>query len=422
MKHSTRRAALVVAAVILATLSMMVGLPTAGAAPGVNPGVSHRPVCLPRSVVHFVRCMSDVVTDANGVPVVTASPTTASYGPAQFHTGYKLPKKTPLISGTTTHVKNTIAIVDAYWIPTITSDLAAFDTQYGLPSFATCSKPGSTNCLAILRQDGTTVTSTNHPSEDDAWGLEISLDVQVAHEICQNCRVNLVLANSNSFSDLEAAVAKAAALGSNEISNSYGSFGYACGSAGYDYPGKAVVASAGDSGFGIACPATANTVVSVGGTSLHLSSTNTYVSESVWSGTGSGCSSASSAQPWQTSLPNWSSTGCGTGRAMNDVAADADPATGAAVYDCSYYGSCGWMQVGGTSLAAPLIAAVYGLAGYSGSPSYPASLPYAKRGTSALHDVTAGSDGSCSVAIQCTAGPGYDLPTGVGTPHGTAAF
>jgi hypothetical protein len=79
----------------------------------------------------------------------------------------------------------------------------------------------------------------------------------------------------------------------------------------------------------------------------------------------------------------------------------------------------GWAQVGGTSLASPLIASVYALAGNSGSVTY-GSFPYGH--TSSLFDVTSGSNGNCSPSYLCTAGPGYDGPTGLGTPNGSAAF
>ncbi len=398
-------------------------VPAEVSAPGN--GHNHKAVCAPGQVkgqIRAAQCFSSVETDATGTPLVSPTPLATAYGPAQFHTGYNLPKKTPKIPGSRSRKKNTIAIVDAFWIPTIRADLDTFDSAYGLPAFPRCTTATATACIQLYRQDGSLMSTTNHPAEDDGWGLEIDLDVQVAHEICQNCRINVVLANDNFFNNLETAVNEASALGSQEISNSYGAYLYDCSEPGYNHPNKAVVVSSGDSGFGVACPANLNTVVSVGGTTLNLSGTNTYLSEQAWNGTGGGCSTTQAAQPWQTSLPNWGATGCGSGRAMNDVAADADPSTGANVYDCSYFGLCGFFQVGGTSLSAPLIAAVYGLAANANTVAYPAALPYQKLGTSALHDVTSGSNGSCSPAIQCTAGSGYDLPTGVGTPHGITAF
>ena len=53
------------------------------------------------------------------------------------------------------------------------------------------------------------------------WASEISIDVQMAHAICQGCRVLLVEADSEEFSDLGAAVNAAVAAGATEISNSY---------------------------------------------------------------------------------------------------------------------------------------------------------------------------------------------------------
>jgi subtilase family serine protease len=291
-----------------------------------------------------------------------------------------------------------------------------YTSTYGLPAFSKCTSPTQTGCLIALNQSG---KLRPLPAGNTSWGLEEALDIQVAHAICQNCRILLFEANSNSFSDLETAVNSAARLGANVISNSYGSFHYDCAEPGYNHPGVAVTASSGDSGFGISCPAVENTVVAVGGTTLNLDGGGNYLSESVWNGAGSGCSSLASAQSWQQSASNWSAIGCGTKRGMNDVSADADPNTGAAVYDT--YGNGGWLVVGGTSLSSPLIAAVYALASNSSSWSYPAQSVY--QNTGSLHDVTTGSNGSCSShPLQCQGGVGYDLPTGIGTPNGLGGF
>nr|WP_258056222.1 putative Ig domain-containing protein [Streptomyces sp. Ru62] len=110
-------------------------------------------------------------------------------------------------------------------------------------------------------------------------------------------------------------------------------------------------------------------------------------------------------------------TGCSK-RMEADVSAVADPATGVAVYDT--YGGSGWAVYGGTSASLPIIASVYALAGTPGASDYPATYPY--QHTSNLYDVTSGNDGSCSPSYFCTAGAGYDGPTGWGTPIGTAAF
>ena len=185
----------------------------------------------------------------------------------------------------------------------------------------------------------------------------------------------------------------------------------------YNHPGVAVTASAGDSGFGVAYPAASPDVVAVGGTSLTTATNSRGWTESVWGssaggeGTGSGCSADSAKPSWQ------KDTGCAR-RTDNDVSADADPNTGVAVYDTFSEG--GWLEVGGTSASSPMIASVFALAGTPAAGTNPASYLYAH--TANLFDVTSGADGSCSPAYLCTGQAGYDGPTGLGTPNGTAAF
>ena len=138
-------------------------------------------------------------------------------------------------------------------------------------------------------------------------------------------------------------------------------------------------------------------------------------SSSGWkTGSGSGCSS------YNTALPDASSfnTGCSK-RAMADVAAAADPDNGGlAVYFPTSKTASTWTQVGGTSEASPIIAAVYALSGKT--TGYPNRLPY--QNSSSLFDITSGSNGSCSPTQWCKARSGWDGPTGVGTPDGVGGF
>jgi subtilase family serine protease len=191
----------------------------------------------------------------------------------------------------------------------------------------------------------------------------------------------------------------------------------------------AITASAGDSGYGTSWPAVSPYVAAVGGTTLTQASNSRGWTESVWSGSGSGCSTFEPKPTWQTD------TGCPK-RTDNDVAADADPNSGLGVYDtyngCGSSSLCdllielglvqgldGWAQVGGTSLSSPLIASVYALAGNTSSVVYGS---YSYSHASSLFDVTTGSDGTCAPAYLCTAGPNYDGPTGNGTPLGSGGF
>ena len=170
-------------------------------------------------------------------------------------------------------------------------------------------------------------------------------------------------------------------------------------------------ASTGDNGTGASFPATSRFITAVGGTSLNTSTNSRGWTESAWSGAGSGCSSMETKPTWQTVTTNCSR------RAEADVSAVADPNTGVAVFQT--FGANGWVVYGGTSASAPIIASVYALAGTPGASDYAASYPYSHQGN--LFDVTSGNNGTCGAPI-CTAGTGWDGPTGLGTPNGTAAF
>jgi subtilase family serine protease len=383
----------------IAPLALAAVLLLAAGAGAANGNANYRAVC-PGAELGAAHCHALVLTDANGNPAASSTPPAGAYGPAQFHTGYNLP--------TTAALAQTIGIVDAYDDPKAESDLATYDSFYGLPSCTTAN-----GCFRKVNQSG----GTNYPKTNSGWALEISLDVETAQEICQNCKILLVEANSNSLANLGAAENEAATLGANVISNSYGGSEYSSETSDqnsyFNHPGIAITASSGDGGYGVEFPAAASTVTAVGGTTLKLNANNSYAGETAWSGAGSGCSAYIAKPVWQTD------SGC-SHRTVADVSADADPNTGAAVYDSvRYQGQAGWFQVGGTSLAAPLLGAVYALAGNALAAVY-GSYPYSH--TSSLHDVTSGNNGSCGGSYLCTAGPGYDGPTGLGSPNGTSGF
>jgi subtilase family serine protease len=368
---------------------------------------SQRPVCPGPVSPGNSRCAAHVVTDTKGNPQATTAP--KGYGPAQFRGAYGLPSAAP--------AGQTIAIVDAYDDPKIASDLNNYSAQFGLPQ---CNSANP--CFEKVNQSGS--AAGPFPQANSGWSLEIALDVEVAHATCPNCKILLVEANSNSLANLAASVNTAAKLGATEISNSYGGSEFSgelseTYAGPFNHPGIAVTVSSGDSGYGsFGFPAALSSVITVGGTTLTLGAENTYGSESVWSGAGSGCSLYVSAPAWQSFL-----TACGGKRGTADVAADANPNTGAAVYDTvKYQGRSGWFQVGGTSLSSPLVAGVYALAGGLPAETSAASGLYGHLGDATLlHDVTSGSNGSCST-IMCKGAVGYDGPTGVGSPKGIGAF
>ena len=103
------------------------------------------------------------------------------------------------------------------------------------------------------------------------------------------------------------------------------------------------------------------------------------------------------------------------------MSAVADPNTGVAEYDT--YGESGWFVVGGTSVSSPFLGGVFGLAGNATKQDGGKTFWEKKHEKSSeLYDITSGKDGSCSPAYLCTAGVGYDGPTGWGTPNGIGAF
>jgi prepilin-type N-terminal cleavage/methylation domain-containing protein len=362
-------------------------------------------------------CMSDLVTDSKGTPLTTLA-TPNGLSPEQMHKAYNLPCTpgantidwqcdTPTIFG-----PKTVAVILAFHSPTIEADLAVYSQTFGLPP---CTK--ANGCLTIVNQNGQ--TSPLPSGRDSTWAVEAAMDVQIAHAICQTCKILLVEAEDNYFTNLGAATSRAAQMGATVISNSYGNYeypSYAQYESFYDHPGIAVTASSGDWGYGTIFPASHSKVIGVGGTELSLFPDNSYAGEKTWNGAGSGCSATRLAGTYQTSLPNWSAVGCGTKKSVSDVSAVASPYTGAAIYDSGNgFGSSGWKIIGGTSLSSPLYAAVVALQGGIPSGTDGSAFPYTQQNK--FRDVNIGSNGSCGGMLKCMAGVGYDGPTGLGTPN-----
>lgn len=357
-------------------------------------------------------CMSDVVTDSAGNQLTTlALPNGLS--PEKIHKAYNLPCKpggpvdwqceTP-----TTFGPETIAIIGAFHNPSIESDLAVYSNTYGIPP---CTQ--ANGCLTIVNQNGQ--TSPLPTGRSSGWEYEASLDVQSAHATCQTCKILLVETDSNSWVNMGTGTQTAANMGATVVSNSYGNTEVNNFHSQFDHfyenhPGVALTASSGDWGHGSLYPAAHKNVVGIGGTELYLFPDNTYASERVWGGAGSGCALNQNAGPHQTSLPNWSAVGCGTKKAISDVSAVAAPQTGAAIYVGGR-----WMIFGGTSLSSPIYAGVIALQGGIPAGSDGAAFPYTQKDK--YRDILVGSNGGCGGTSICRAGEGYDGPTGLGTPN-----
>jgi len=311
------------------------------------------------------------------------------YGPADLQDAYGLTAAAAAYGA-----DQTVAIVDAYDLPTAESDLAVYRAHYGLPSCTTAN-----GCFRKVNQNG---VAGSYPAADSGWGGEIALDLDAVSAVCPNCHILLVEANSPSTGNLAAAVNRAAAMGATQISNSYGGDEFSSELAyesSYNHPGVAVTVSSGDDGYGVEFPAASRYVTAVGGTSLSKDSSARGWSETAWDGAGSGCSAYIPKPSWQTD------SSCAN-RSVADVSAVADPNTGIASYVSS-----NWYQVGGTSLASPVVAAAYALTGSAASAG-----GFAYSNPTWFNDVTSGTNGSCTFTYLCEAGTGFDGPTGMGTP------
>jgi len=418
----------VVAAVVLAA-----GL----AQPGLAGAVVVAPECGTLPPPGAARCLAlRVSASSSGAGVrpralvaARTAPPAGSLGPAILHAAYGLPATTAAANA------QTVAIVDAYDDPNAEADLAVFDSQFGLPACTTAN-----GCFTKLNGSG---QSAPLPSTDWGWAAEIALDVETVHAVCQNCRIVLIEAASNQFSDLAAAEDTAAGLGGvGEISNSWSGDEAGADDPAFNHPGIAITASTGDYGYldwksgnvSPQFPASSPHVIAVGGTTLSTGSGGSWAGETAWTSGGSGCSQSLRAPSWQQAAAGWSATGCGTLRSTADIAADANPATGVPVYGPDLNGVGGWDQVGGTSLSSPIVAAAFGLAGGAQGTSYPGATLYAHQtnNSSGLHDITSGANGcsgttcpagsTCGAATSCHTSVGYDGPTGVGAPAGLVAF
>jgi hypothetical protein len=307
----------------------------------------------------------------------------------------------------------TVAIVDAYDDPNTESDLKVYRKEYGLSE---CTK--ANGCFKKVNQEG---IEGAYPAADKGWAVEISLDVDMVSAVCPECKILLVEANNNEWGSLLAAEDEAATLKATEISNSWAGSEFSEETSDDQYfhhensnhENIPITAAAGDHGYGVDYPAASPNVISVGGTTLKKAEKSSRGwEESVWGGSGGGCSA------YETSKPTWQSDPSCANRTDNDVAAVANPNSPVSLYDSyetsgePFYSPSGWLLIGGTSVATPIVAGIE------------AHAPSAVRAEGAkafyrhsLFNVTAGSSGLCR-GYLCNGEEGYSGPTGWGTPDG----
>ena len=363
------------------------------------------------------------VTDALiAQPQLTVTPaavggTVVGFTPGQIRTAYGFSSIANFGSAPANGAGQTIAIVDAYNNPNAAADLRTFSAQFGL----------ATPQLTIVNQTG----GASLPFNDGGWGQEIDLDLQWAHAIAPGAKLLLVETRSASITDLLAGVDYARhATGVSAVGMSWGVNEFA-GETGYDttlgtpsgHAGVTLVAAAGDTGTanGALWPAASGRVVSVGGTSLTVTSSNGYSSETAWTSSGGGTSRYEGRPAFQNGVQS------STYRTVPDVAYDSNPNTGFAVYDSyAYAGNSGWLKIGGTSAAVPQWAGLIAIANQGRAANRLAPLAgttnalpalyalYKSAYASSFHDVRSGSSGSIAAKT------GYDNVTGLGTPQAKA--
>jgi hypothetical protein len=404
---------------------------------GTEQSVRSRPHCeqLEARIQPSASPLAAALLDAGAAANVTTVPANA-FTPAQIRHAYGFDAVTLPGGITGDGSGQTVAIVDAYNDANIKADLDVFDKQFSTslgsstPTFYTTYGAAS-SFLTVVNQSGGTSLPQSDPSGN--WQLEESLDVEWVHVVAPNAKILLVEASSASLSNLFAAVGYAAqhaavvsmSWGSNEMKSEAGND-----SVFSKYPNVTFFAASGDTAAVPIYPAVSPYVVGVGGTDLTLDSSSNYSSESAWADSGGGTSKYESQPSYQKGVIT------STKRTSPDVAYDANvtQTTGLAVYDSvTYYpyypfpflSQSGWFQVGGTSAGSPQWAGLLTIAdqgrtasqgnlGSTGTLAELYSLGSGSTYTNYFNDVTTGSAGANS------AGTGYDLATGFGSPKANA--
>ena len=343
------------------------------------------------------RCFARVRTLQSGERAAAATP--QGWGPPDLVKAYNYnPALTP---------GATVAIIGAYGYANLESDLAMYRSTYGLPPCTIAS-----GCLTVVNQTGQTSPLPGAAPANDDWTQETALDVDMTSAACPNCKILVVQANNDLSDGLFVANDTAATFNPTVISNSWGGPEQSAQEVAnlepyFAHPGIAIFVASGDIGYddanqGADYPASSQYTFAVGGTTLQTDQSLRGYTETAWNGGGSSCSKAVAKPAWQTS------SACGK-RMSVDVSAVADPDTGVAVYNAD---GGGWTVTGGTSAASPLVASLFALTNHGGEI---AKFAYDNAGS--FFDATSGTNGTCG-NVLCSAGVGWDGPTGNGTPNG----
>jgi hypothetical protein len=362
-----------------------------------------RPAC--PQVVGKPSCMALIVT--KGV-TPDCSGSSCGIGALQLEKAYNLTSSLGNGSG------QVVAVVEVGDDADAASSVTTYRNEFnlGTPSFNKYNQVGQ---------------EYDYPSscENFGWCVETDLDIEMVSASCPKCTIDLIEADSSDTSDLEQAEATAVSVGATIVSNSWQCGGSNnCGDPNFknyfDTPGIAYLASSGDGGYqDVGAPSALASVLSVGGTQLHIS--GSHVVETIWNDAGAGCVSGIAKPSWQTD-PDCKD------RTSSDVSAQAGVSPGVAIY-VGLYGE--WGSVGGTSVSSPFTAGVIGLAGNASSENGGENFwtLTKKEHKKDFRVITSGNDGFCNGEYLCTAGAKgkkkfftYSGPGGWGTPNGITAY
>jgi predicted RNA-binding protein with TRAM domain len=338
-----RRGGSRLAIVTLAAVFAIFGVPSIAFASPIAPTTPSNPIACPTPAPGQVQCFAEIAKSGGVTPFDT---TPSGLSPATIDSVYGFSSATDGGTG------QTIGIVDASNDPTAASDLAAFSAQFGLPSCTVAS-----GCFSQVGETGGSTPSVY----DQGWSVEISLDIEWVHAVAPNAHILLVEATTPGWSDMGAAETYAVSHASY-VSNSWGAPdfpGEAASDSYFVHPGTSVFVASGDYAAVVEYPSSSPDVVAVGGTTLGFSDSGALTSETAWVAGGGGCSQYEMASSAQAGFSQYAASDCNGQRATPDLSADADPNSGASVYDSNYSGgsSSPWIKVGGTSLATPIVAA-----------------------------------------------------------------
>jgi subtilase family serine protease len=455
-----RTAFTVGAGVLTAALAGLSGPAVAAAAGSATSSAAPQAAVIIHPGVHYAGYSSrQPPTTAN----CQASFQVACYEPAQIQQAYNLPV---LYNHGVTGKGATIVIVDSFGSPTIANDLVVFDQQFGLPA------PPS---FKIIRPVGAVPRYDPSNSQMFSWAGETSLDVEYAHAVAPGASILLV---ETPVAETEGVTGFPQIVKAEEyvIDHHLGDvISQSFGATEQTFPSQAalqalrgayiaadrqhitVLSASGDDGatdLGLndqtfyprpvtSWPASDPLVTGVGGTQLHLDSNGNRTSpDTVWNDTfnasaqdfilgssgpsplaaGGGKSILFSRPAYQNAVGNV----VGGSRGVPDISMSAACNGAVDVYQSFAGEAAGWYPTCGTSEATPLFAGIVALADQvAGHPLgliNAALYTMAARHLPGLVDVTSGNNtvsftqgGQSHTVPGFTAGPGYDLASGLGT-------